>query len=150
MCVCVCVSVSIFEGVFVGTWVWLYVHGGLGGWAWPCFTLLAVGPAWLLFSWRTDRRISDWSCVRVGETPVLRAGPCFPTRAQTLASGPFMAKPGLFPLLHRLCSGTPWRLPDRRHLPVATSFRIWRPDPGLLQVWIWLLEGPCHTDQPTI
>ena len=49
-----------------------------------------------------------------------------------------------FPLLHRLCRGTPWRLPDRRDLLSQLEGRIWHPNPQRLQLCVWPLEGPIH------
>jgi len=47
-----------------------------------------------------------------------------------------------FPLLHRLCSGTPWRLPDRMDLLSQLGGQIWHPNPSRLQLWAWPLQGP--------
>ncbi|XP_056269652.1 uncharacterized protein LOC130193228 [Pseudoliparis swirei] len=47
-----------------------------------------------------------------------------------------------FPLLHRLCSGTPWRFPDWRDLLSQLRGQIWHPNPSRLQLWAWPLQGP--------
>jgi len=61
-----------------------------------------------------------------------------------LLVAPFWPARTWFSLLHRLCCGTPWRLPNRGDLLSQLEGRIWHPDPGRLQLWVWPLEGPTH------
>lgn len=50
-----------------------------------------------------------------------------------------------FPLLHSLCRGTPWPLPDRKDLLSQLGGRIWHPNPQRLRLWVWPLEGPSRS-----
>ena len=59
-----------------------------------------------------------------------------------LLVAPFWPGRTWFPLLHKLCHGAPWRLPDRRDLLSQLGGRIWHPDPRRLQLCVWLLKGP--------
>ena len=59
-----------------------------------------------------------------------------------LLVAPFWPGRTWFPLLYRLCRGTPWRLPDRRDLLSQLGGRIWYPDPQRFKLCVWLLEGP--------
>ena len=47
-----------------------------------------------------------------------------------------------FPLLRKLCSSSPQRLPDRKDLLSQLQGQIWHPDPNCLQLCIWPLQGP--------
>jgi len=60
---------------------------------------------------------------------------------QASSGGPLLASQDLFSLLHRLCCGTPWRLPNRKDLLSQLEGRMWHPDPCRLQLWVWPLEG---------
>ena len=59
-----------------------------------------------------------------------------------LLVAPFWPGRTWFPLLHQLCRGLPWRLPDRRDLLSQLGGRIWHPNPQQLKLCVWLLEGP--------
>ncbi|XP_034001039.1 uncharacterized protein LOC117494304 [Trematomus bernacchii] len=61
-----------------------------------------------------------------------------------LLVAPFWPARTWFSLLHRLCCGTPWRLPNRKDLLSQLEGRMWHPDPCRLQLWVWPLEGPTH------
>lgn len=61
-----------------------------------------------------------------------------------LLIAPFWPGRTWFPLLYKLCHGTPWRLPDRRDLLSQLGGRIWHPNPQRLKLCVWLLEGPNH------
>lgn len=47
-----------------------------------------------------------------------------------------------FPLLHSLCHGVPWQLPDRQDLLSQFRGQVWHPSPHRLQLWVWPLKGP--------
>lgn len=49
-----------------------------------------------------------------------------------------------FPLLHRLCCGAPWHLPDRKDLLSQLGGRIWHPKPQRLKLCVWPLGGLNH------
>ncbi|XP_029998122.1 uncharacterized protein LOC115424868 [Sphaeramia orbicularis] len=83
----------------------------------------------------------------------LYAFPPFPLIFQTLLRvlqeghrvllvAPFWPARTWFPLLRRLCSGLPMRLPSRRDLLSQLAGRILHPNPDRLQLWVWLLQGP--------
>ncbi|XP_036956139.1 uncharacterized protein LOC119020706 [Acanthopagrus latus] len=59
-----------------------------------------------------------------------------------LLVAPFWPGRTWFPLLHRLCRGSPWRLPDRNYLLSQLGGQVWHPDPHRLQLWVWPLQGP--------
>lgn len=61
---------------------------------------------------------------------------------QVLLVAPFWPARTWFPLLHSLCTGQPWRLPDRPDLLSQLDGRIWHPDPQRLQLWVWPLRSP--------
>ncbi|XP_077388987.1 uncharacterized protein LOC144026275 [Festucalex cinctus] len=59
-----------------------------------------------------------------------------------LLMAPFWPARTWFPLLRQLCSGEPWRLPDREDLLSQQGGRGWHPDPRRLRVCVWPLRGP--------
>ncbi|XP_041817854.1 uncharacterized protein LOC121624267 [Chelmon rostratus] len=59
-----------------------------------------------------------------------------------LLVAPFWPGRTWFPLLRRLCHGSPWRLPDRKDLLSQLGGRVWHPNPRRLQLWVWPLQGP--------
>ncbi|XP_062279213.1 uncharacterized protein LOC133984014 [Scomber scombrus] len=52
-----------------------------------------------------------------------------------LLVAPFWLGRTWFPLLHRLCRSSPWRLPDRMDLLSQLGGQIWHPNPHRLQFW---------------
>ena len=73
----------------------------------------------------------------------------FPTLQRVLQQGhrlllvaPFWPGRTWFPLLRRLCSSSPQRLPDRKDLLSQLQGKIWHPNPCCLQLWVWPLQGP--------
>ncbi|XP_077395323.1 uncharacterized protein LOC144031774 [Festucalex cinctus] len=88
---------------------------------WPECLLYAFPPLPLI--WLTLQRV-----LQEGHTLLLVA-PFWPARTW-------------FPLLRQLCSGEPWRLPDREDLLSQQGGRVWHPDPRRLRLCVWPLRGP--------
>ncbi|XP_062372037.1 uncharacterized protein LOC134059609 [Sardina pilchardus] len=109
-------------------------------------------PLW--FSWTEESSLlgqdalaHDWPEVLLYAFPPIPL--ILPTLQRVLQQGhrlllvaPFWPGRTWFPLLHKLCSGSPWRLPDRRDLLSQLQGQIWHPDPLCLQLWVWPLQGP--------
>lgn len=85
---------------------------------WPDCLLYAFPPIPLL--WETLHRIS------LCKHRVLLVAPRWPARPW-------------FPLLLRLLTGNPWKLPPRKDLLSQLEGSVWHPDPAHLQLWVWPL-----------
>lgn len=94
-----------------------------------------------------DALAHDWPRVLLYAFPPLSLIPSTLLRVlqeghRLLLVAPFWPGRVWFPLLHRLCCGPPMCLPNRRDLLSQMGGRVFHPDPGRLQLWVWPLQGP--------
>lgn len=62
-----------------------------------------------------------------------------------LLVAPFWPGRTWFPLLRRLCCGSPMPLPSRKDLLSQLGGQILHPNPSRFQLWVWPLQGPGQT-----